>query len=87
MSITNRDEFAGALTRQQRAVDLYDKYSPAAAVGLGKLGNFRFGSPASFVLGLGTTVVGMSLERGLDGIKAKSKRNPCNNCTKKYPSR
>lgn len=80
LSITNRDEFAGKVAYQRSALQTWDKYTPSAGVLL-----FKYGSGPSLLFGLGTMGVSKSLERGLQGLEAASKRNPCNNCTKSYP--
>lgn len=89
VSITNREEFAGKVASQQRAAENWDRYNPMGGVALGYLVGkpLAYGTGASLLLGGATQVVSMSLQRGLEGLQAQSKKNPCNNCTKSYPVR
>jgi RHS repeat-associated protein len=89
VSITNRDEFAGKVASQQRAAENWDRYNPMGGVALGYIVGkpLAYGTGGSLLLGGATQVVSMSLQRGLEGLQAQSKKNPCNNCTKSYPVR
>lgn len=75
VSVTNRNDFAGAVARQRNSADYF-----AGGAALDGLKLFKLGSPASLTFGAATTAVGMSLERGAQSLENRSKG--CNNCKK-----
>ncbi|MEM6734426.1 MAG: RHS repeat-associated core domain-containing protein, partial [Bacteroidota bacterium] len=77
VSVTNGQDNASAIARQQNAINNIDKYSPAAGALV-----LRYASLGSLAFSAATYGVTKSLERGLQFLKSDGA--PCNNCTKTF---
>jgi RHS repeat-associated protein len=89
MSITNRDEFAGALKSQAEITKAYNAITSIGGLLAGPLVSKipALGGAKAGLIGVPIGIVGAGLNQGLKNLEYKSAHDPCNNCTKYYDPR